>query len=261
LTFRKAIVWLTILKNLGINLHRLNNYSHTQFLNDRETLLWLKEKKTGITRFGDGELSYLSGYSFSHQKQEPVLRKKLKKILTTYNHKSPFLLALPYDICFNEHQKRNLPKNVWNSAKYSLLPYIKRKHVYGSAFCFRILTVLDEDKYEYSKILLQLFRDKEILYVGSGEPFAGLISSRCFIKTQPTNAFDEYNFLLDKIKKNFKELKNPCVILSCGITATALSADLNNMGILSYDVGLCFTRRLAPFTNSEGMFQSTTESK
>jgi hypothetical protein len=120
-----------------------------------------KRKNIGITRFGDGELSYLSGYSFQHQKQESVLRKKLKKILTTYNHNSPFLLALPYDICFNEHQKRNLPKTVWNSAKFSLLPYIKREHVYGSAFCFRISTVLDEEKNEYAKILLQLFRDKE----------------------------------------------------------------------------------------------------
>jgi hypothetical protein len=247
LTFRKVIVWLNIFKNLGINLLRLNNFAQARFLTDRETLIWLKEKNIGITRFGDGELSYLSGYSFQHQKQEPVLRKKLKKILTTYNHNSPFLLALPYDICFNEHQKRNLPKTVWNSAKFSLLPYIKREHVYGSAFCFRISIVLDEEKNEYAKILLQLFRDKEIMYVGSGEPFPGLISPRYFIKTQPTNAFDEYYQLIEIINKRAKEFENPCVLLSCGITATALSAELNSMGILSYDVGLCFTHRLAKY--------------
>jgi hypothetical protein len=247
MTVRKALVWLTIAKNLGRNLHRLRNYTQAQFLTDRQTLLLIKEKNVGISRFGDGELSYLSGYSFPHQKQDAVLRKKLIEILENYHEASPYLIGLPYDILFNQHQKRNLPETVWNSAKYSLFPYVQHKRVYGSAFCFRMMTVLDEDKKEYAKILLSLFEEKDIIFVGGGEPFPGLIQVKAFIRTPPANAFDKYYELLADIHEKVKSFNHPRVLLSCGITATALSAELNTMGIPAYDVGLCFTKRLAPF--------------
>jgi hypothetical protein len=199
MTIRKAIVWLTIAKNLGLNLHNLRNYTQARFLSDRQTLLFLKENNVGITRFGDGELSYLSGYSFPRQKQDAVLRKKLIEILANYHEAPPYLVGLPYDILFNQHQKRNLPKAVWNSAKYSLFPYVQKK-IYGSAFCFRIMAVLDEDKKEYVKILLSLFEEKDIIFVGGGEPFPGLIQVKAFIQTPMANAFDEYYKLLADIQ-------------------------------------------------------------
>ena len=243
----KPYVWLTIIKNLALHCSRIPNYKSCQFLTDRQTLLFLKEEKKGIARFGDGELSYLTGYSFPHQKQEAVLRKKLIEILETYHESSPLLVGLPYDILFNHHEKRNLPKTVWNSAKYSMFPYIRQKMTYGSAFCFRMMAVLDDDKEEYSKILLSLFEDKDIIFIGSGAPYPGLIQIKAFIQTPPVNAFDEYSQLIANIQDKVKTFKNPCVLLSCGITATALSAELNAMGILAYDVGLCFTKRLAAF--------------
>jgi hypothetical protein len=247
MTIRKAIVWLTIAKNLGLNLHRLRNYTQARFLTDRQTLLLLKEKDVGITRFGDGELSYLSGYSFPHQKQNPDLRKKLMSILTGYDKSCLFLVALPHDIFFNAHQARNLPPSAWHSAKYSLMPLINKGQVYGSAFCFRMMTVLDEDKKEYAKLLFSLFEGRDLIFVGGGEPFPGLIQIKTFIQTPRANAFDEYYKLLADIQDQAKSLNNPRVLLSCGITATALSVELNAMGIPAYDVGLCFTKRLAPF--------------
>ena len=128
-----------------------------------------------------------------------------------------------------------------------MFPYIQKKGTYGSAFCFRILSVLDEDKNEYVKILLSLFEDKDIIYVGGGEPFPNLIQVKDFIQTPPTNAFTAYEQIFGAIQKKIKQYPNPVVILSCGITATALSAELNGMRILAYDVGLCFTKRLAPY--------------
>jgi hypothetical protein len=247
MNLEKLYVWLTITKNLTLHFNRISNYKRCRFLTDRQTLLIIKEEKKGISRFGDGELSYLSGYSFLHQKQDVDLRKKLIEILENYHESSPYLVGLPYDILFNQHQKRNLPKTVWNSAKYSLFPYVRQKRTYGSAFCFRILAVLDEDKKEYAKLLLSIFKGKDIIYVGSGEPFPGLIQVKAFIRTPPADAFGEYHQLIATIQDKVKTFKNPGVLLSCGITATALSADLNNMGILSYDVGLCFTRRLAAY--------------
>jgi hypothetical protein len=250
MTYEKLRVWLTIFKNLTLNVNHLKNYAESIFLSDRETLLFLKERQIGISRFGDGELSYLSGYSFPHQKQDPILRKKLITILTTYHQDTPFLVALPYEICINQHQKRNLPRKNWNSAKYSLLPYVKEKQTYGSPFCFRMLSVIDDDKHAYAELLINLFKEKDIIYVGGVEPYPGLIQVRRFIKSKQVHAFDEYEQLMENILITVRELKKPCVILSCGITATALSVDLNHKGVLSYDVGLCFTRRLSPFVDS-----------
>jgi hypothetical protein len=246
----KAKVWLTITKNLALNLGQLRNYRKCQYLSDRQTLLYLKDHQIGITRFGDGEAGYLSGYSFSHQKQNPDLRIKLVEILKTYDHKSPFLIGFPYDIFFNRYVERNTSKNYWNSAKYSLLPYVKKEYAYGSAFCFRLPIVIDDDKKEYAQFFISLFLNKDIIFVGRAEPYPGLISPKCMIKTPPTDAYDEYDQLKETITKRTKEFENPCVLLSCGITATALSADLNRLGILAYDVGLCFTHRLAKFIKS-----------
>ncbi|MBI4763553.1 MAG: DUF1792 domain-containing protein, partial [Deltaproteobacteria bacterium] len=128
-----------------------------------------------------------------------------------------------------------------------LFPYVQNKRIYGSAFCFRILSVLDEDKNDYVKILRSLFEEKEVIFVGGGEPFPGLVKVRAFIQTPLVNAFDEYHGLLAEIQAQVMSFSKPCVLLSCGITATALSAELNAMGITAYDVGLCLTKRLAPF--------------
>ncbi len=108
----KLKVWVTIAGNLFTSLPHLLHYKNCQFLSDRQTLEQLKIQNKGIVRFGDGELAYLSGYSFPHQKQDSELRKKLKKILRGYSPDTPYLIGLPYDILFNQYQKRNLPKGV-----------------------------------------------------------------------------------------------------------------------------------------------------
>ena len=240
----KGKVWLNILLNLFLNFPSILEYKKCSFLSDRQTLLYLLETRKGIVRFGDGEIGYISRYSYNHQKQVLALRNKLKEILSNYNEKSPYIIGLPVEILFGKFIERKLPKRGWQSARYSLYPYINKNNCYGSAFCFRILTVVDENKKEYAKLILQLFQGKDIVYVGGIEPYPNLIEIKEFIQTPPQNAFDEYDNLLRLIEKKAKLLKNPVVVLSCGITATALSAEVNNLGIPAYDVGLCFTKRL-----------------
>jgi len=243
----KLRVWLTIVKNLTINVRNLRNYKKGHFLSDRQTLLFLKENRVGITRFGDGELGFLSGYSFSHQKQNPVLRKKILQILKTDEHNSHLLVALPYDVLFNRYKERNTVKIGWNAAKYSLIPHISKKETYGSAFCFRIDNVIDENKSDYVKLLSSLFEKKDIIFVGGNEPIQDFIPISYFIRTPSNNAFDNYNEILNSIQQKAVQLKNSLVLLSCGITATALAFDLNQRGILSYDVGFLFTRHLRTY--------------
>ena len=243
----KYKVWLTIIKNLTLNVRNLRNYKKGHFLSDRQTLLFLRENRVGISRFGDGELGFLSGYSFSHQKQNLGLRKKILQILKTDDHNSHLLVGLPYDILFDRYQERNTVKIGWNAAKYSLVPHIIKKETYGSAFCFRIDNVIDENKKDYVELLSSLFEGKDIIYAGGIEPIQNLIVIKYYIKTPSINAFDNYSEILNSIREKTVQLKNPLVLLSCGITATALAFDLNYMGILSYDVGFLFTRHLRKY--------------
>lgn len=86
--------------------------------------------------------------------------------------------------------------------------------------------------------------------MGGGEPYPKLIDMKCYIRTPTQNAYDEYERLLKEIRKNITNFNNPIVVLSCGITATALAAEVNEWGITAYDVGLCFTRKLAAVLNT-----------
>jgi hypothetical protein len=243
-SFRKVGVWLTIGKNLGAHWPQLKNYTRSLFLSDRETLMVLKEKQVGIARFGDGEAGYLSGYAFSHQKRDPALRKKLQAMLRDYASPGPYLIALPYDIFFNRYQERKTAPEFWNAAKYSLFPYIKKGGVYGSAFCFRLEIVVDEDKEDYAALLMSLFAGKDLILVAGTDPVPGLIAPRVIINAPANHAFDEYGSLRDRIEKSAAAFSQPLVLLSLGITATALAADLNHAGILAYDLGFCLTRHL-----------------
>jgi hypothetical protein len=247
MSLRKVGVWLTIGKNLGAHWPQLKNYTRCHFLSDRETLTYLKEHQVGIVRFGDGEAGYLSGYGFSHQKRDPALRKKLKALLKDYSCPGPYLTALPYDIFFNRYQERKITREFWNAAKYSLFPYVKKEGVYGSAFCFRLENVLDKDQEDYASLLMGLFVGKDIILVSSADPVPGLIAPCLTIKAPATHAFDAYGSLRGRIEKSAASLSQPLVLLSLGITATALAADLNRTGILAYDLGFCLTHYLKKY--------------
>ncbi len=101
-------------------------------------------------------------------------------------------------------------------------------------------------------VLLSSFDGKEIIYVGNGEPYPGLIHWSSLIQTPPQNAYSESQRILQSIEKQLKNTKNPIVVFSCGITATALSAEVNAIGVQALDVGLCFTKRLAAMLNGNG---------
>jgi hypothetical protein len=107
--------------------------------------------------------------------------------------------------------------------------------------------VVDDDKANYAALLKSLFTGRDIILVASADPVPGLISPCVTIKAPANHAFDAYGSLRDRIEKSAAAFSQPLVLLSLGITATALAADLNRAGILAYDLGFCLTRYLKPF--------------
>lgn len=241
----KPSVWTRIFYNLACHPRCIVDVKRSVFLNDRQTLVCLMEGRKGIVRFGDGEAGYLAGYSFSHQTQDERLRRKLIAILREYDEVSRALVAIPHDLVYEQNfDARNAQKKHWRAARWALLPHVKGGVTYGSAFCFRSGLVIDDDIRSYVALLISLFLGKDIIHVGSDEGCSDIVPICSIVRVPKQNAFSHYEDIRASVIREAGKYRQPVVMASCGITATALAWELNREGVLAYDVGMIFGKRL-----------------
>ncbi|GEM_PF-3606794 len=239
----KLKVWLRIIFNLLLKPWKLFiSINDFNFLSDEQTISFLKENKVGIVRYGSGENGYLSGYPRPHQKHDKSLEKKIRNILLGYKNnlnKNKYIIAIPLDVILGDAlEKRNCQRKVWRGAsKFAIFPFLKNNHTYGSPFCFRLGNVICNDKKKYISLIGELFDDKDIIYVGPEENFESMFTPVKFIKIPAKDVFDNFDELKKEIKKEIEKYKKPLVIITAGVAATAMSAELNDEGILTYDAG------------------------
>lgn len=240
---QKMKVWSRIGARLAMNPTSLSApLSDFDFLSDEETIAYLKRADRGIVRFGDGELNYISGYAAIHQHQDPGLQQKLKNILEEYDGTQNYLLALPLDLLLSDnYRERNTRPQNWHAPKYTALPFLKKHITYGSPFCFRSSDVISNNKTRYKRDVQDLFKDKNIIYVGNQRQLkTSFINPTKSVLIPGQDAYRNYDRLKTEILQKAESLKNPFVVISGGVTATVLSAELNAKGVLSYDTGSLF---------------------
>jgi hypothetical protein len=241
----KASAWTRIFCNLAAHPRCVVGARRATFLGDRETLIYLAERRKGIVRFGDGEAGYLAGYSYRHQTQDESLRRKLVGILREYSGDSRALVAIPHDLVFGQnYDARKAKKEQWRAARWALRPYLKDGVTYGSAFCFRAGVAIDDDVRSYAALMASLFRGRDIIYVGNDEECPEIVPMRAIVKAPKQNAFERYDEIKRAAIREAGKYPQAAVMASCGITATALAWELNREGIPAYDVGLIFGKRL-----------------
>ncbi|MEX0924385.1 MAG: GT-D fold domain-containing glycosyltransferase [Candidatus Paceibacterota bacterium] len=239
---RKLKVWSRIAARLACNPFKLNaSLEDFRFLSDRETIEYIKNSNVGIVRYGDGELNYTVGYPAVHQTQNATLKRKLTNVLAGYAGPKTYLLAVPLDLLLTKNyaERNSTPEN-WRAPKYAALPLLKKGAVYGSPFCFRLQDVIDDNPEEYKELVLSLFKERDVIYVGSGQDVAKHISPATSIPIPSHNTYKYYHTLLKKITNEANQFKNPLIAISGGVTATILAAELNEKGILAYDTGSLF---------------------
>lgn len=242
---KKTDIWTRIICNLAGHPGSIVGAKRSTFLGERQTLMFLLENGKGIVRFGDGEAGYIAGYSYPHQKQVEVLRRKLISILRNYSGDSRALVAIPHDLVYEQkYDSRKTRKEHWRAARWALRPYVKDGETYGSAFCFRVGLVIDDDIKSYVDLLASIFRGKDVIYVGNDEGCGGLVPMTSLVKVPKQNAFSNYEAIKSSVVREAARFSQPVVMASCGITATALAWELNAEGILAYDVGLIYGKRL-----------------
>ncbi|RKD98049.1 GT-D fold domain-containing glycosyltransferase [Halopiger aswanensis] len=213
-------------------------------LSEWETLQYLEANDVGIARFGDGELTYLLGKNTSHDPQYPPLRKKVRQVLSTYSNDTStnqYLVTLPIDVTLGDYySKHNTDPSAWSYDKrYAMIPFLKKGVPYGSQFCFRKGEVA-HNVGEYKEKLIQLFSEKDLLYVTDKNRFSEDIEISEVIEIPPESEIDAF-YIYDNIKeraiKAYERHHNPLILISAGVTATALSAELNAEGYRTYDIG------------------------
>ena len=151
--------------------------------------------------------------------------------------------------------KRNIPK--WYpglASRFAMRFLVKKSQKYGSAFCFRITEVIDNDMEDYLKLIESLFTDRKVIYVGpikgKNSEIPEFLKPLEFLQIPEKNAFEKFQQILKEIKELCEKYNNPLVVIVGGTTASAISYELNISNITCYDFGQYF-RLYKKFLNSE----------
>tara|TARA_B100001109_G_C18743655_1_gene417823 strand:+ start:26 stop:850 length:825 start_codon:yes stop_codon:yes gene_type:complete len=241
--FNLIVLWI-FSENKWTNSNKLIKEN---LLSDRETILYLKKNPTvGIIRYGNSELGLIVGNSPKSQKYDKELKNRLVNTCQKYNltTRKKYLLALPIEslIPGRYNSERNIPN--WYpglASRWAMRFLAKKSQIYGSAFCFRIRQVLDNDIDDYIRLIESLFIGRNVIYVG---PMQGknlevpaFLKPLEFLKIPEKNAFEKYKEILEQVKMLCEKYENPLVVMVGGTTASALSYELNLSNITCYDFG------------------------
>jgi hypothetical protein len=201
----------------------------------------LQDHDVGISRYGDGELAYLFGGGTTHEKNYTELSRKIRENLENYGKdviENTCLIALPISLTLGQQfKKRNASRDYWQSyKKYSMMPFLKKDAVYGSPFCFRIDTIDHCDRRGHLVAIKSLFEDKNVIYVSDNRDLSRVTIDE-HIEIPSEDAYKHYDAIVHEIKEVAKKYDNELVLVTAGVTATAISFELNERGILTYDIG------------------------
>lgn len=227
---RGVLLYVKIIFNSIRNLFFLN----AKLLDDDESIEKLLKTRKGIVRYGDGELGYMLGRDVWFQKQNKELKNKLFDIFNNYSNESKYFIATPNRIL----KENNRIYGIRN--KFLFFSNLKNDNIYLSSFCFRHASVSTKNLKEYGEKVYHLLKNKNIIIVGDKDNVDVKIPIKEFIETPSKEAFEKYDDVLYRILQSVKLYENPLVLVGCGIVATVLAAELNNNGILAYDIGTLF---------------------
>lgn len=235
-----------------ISLSRIRTKRRIRILNANTTINRICKEHLSVARFGDGEFSLLLNgeKGIGYQKNSDELRKKLNEVLLCKNER--LLICVPF--CINSTKgMTSFSRTYWESwcladNHYATIAVMLEKkagqdYVFGDAMITRpYIDWLSKKRAKKQFEQLKRIWDKKPLLIVEGSKtrlgvgndlFANAASIRRIIA--PANdAFEQYDKVLDSIKKNHK---GELVLIALGPAATVLAYDLSNCGIQAVDIG------------------------
>lgn len=215
-------------------------------LDDFETIQLLMEKPKSFARFGDGEIAIIQGKDCSFQEYQPLLAKKLLKLLQEKREDVYIGLNRSYfhsPLVYSENNHR-FYRLYGTRYRRFFLTVCDKNNTYLDACCFGGYFRLPED-YDFDQLYernKKLFSGKKIAIVAG----AGILKKmkhdvfsyameKIVIEAPSVNAFSEYDAIIEKIRNTVSVEYIICLIL--GQTATVMAADLTDFGYIAWDIG------------------------
>ena len=210
-----------------------------------ETIQFILTNKCSISRFGDGEFTYIADkLDLPFQKQNELLRNKMVEILKSGNDK--LLVGLP--ACFFPMTNLNKKSRLFWQSYYTMTYFRIRKYLdlnklyYNASITRPYIGYRDKQISEkYFSMLMRIWEGRKVLLVegeksrlGVGNNLFALATSVERILAPMHHAFDKYDELVSEI---IKHDKTKLILIALGPTATVMAADLADLGYQALDIG------------------------
>lgn len=237
-----------------------------------ESLALLESQPKSFARFGDGEVDLMQGKDIAFQKYDPVLAEKMLRVLKTkrddlYIGINSLYFHTVHPLS-NERQRKYYRGNSHKFRKF-FMDEANLETLYLDANC--LMGYFD---YNYRDTYGEIVQRKKKIFEGrkiaivTGKSVLekldydifDLASSKIIIDAPSTNAFSEYDAILSDISRNVS--KDTMIHLILGPTATAMAADLADMGYIAWDSGYMakdydfYMKKLEKSSKIEGEFYS-----
>lgn len=207
----------------------------------------IKHNKKSLSRFGDGEISWIFGESKGsfNQKNSKVLSERLKEVIESKNE--DIFIAIPH---FFENDlkhysfKRKISRNAHlANAHKKWEEIIDKDRKYADALITRIyLGLKNTDSEKLFDSWKNVWEKKEIIIIegeqtrfGVGNDLLDNAKSIKRIIAPSENAFSKYNAILETTKRYGNT--DTLFLISLGPTASILAYDLSVLGYQSIDIG------------------------
>lgn len=213
-------------------------------LSATESLDVLEKTPKSFARFGDGEIHFMQGQDAGFQKYDPLLAKKMFSVLKTkrddlYVGIGNYFNALKLGA--SEFGRFFHRKNM-SSLRRFLISETNPEITYLHSGCFIGYFGYAGDYDALLERKIKLFANGKVAIVTGRSALDkldydifGQAEDKIIIYAPSKNAFDEYDAILSEINRKVSRDYLVCLIL--GMTATAMAADLTDMGYMAWDVG------------------------
>lgn len=207
----------------------------------------MKEDRSSLCRFGDGEFEIMRGFSRPwFQTPDVTLKERLIEVLNARNSDINLAIAQNYTgfECYTENAADGIREYMSGGTRAAILEFLDMEYVYYNAYVTRPYMIYRNK--ENADLLFSLWKeiweDRSVIIVEgkygrngiNNDLFAGAKSIRRII-CPAQNAWSVY----DEIKNAVKNAagKEDLICISLGPAATVMAYDLAQMGYQAVDIG------------------------
>ncbi|GHA38945.1 GT-D fold domain-containing glycosyltransferase [Photobacterium aphoticum] len=226
------------------DLVRLHKYKECfpNVMTTKRTLDEIIYNRASICRYGDAEfdISNQENQNDSYQSPSNGLTRRLHEILQNGSCDKLLVCIPPFNSATNNIKRYHGCLSFWEWYWLNRFTKIKPFLInceYGNSFVTRE-TVFHENQVDYIK---KIWDKRDVVFVYSAKGRFNVndllfdnISSKSEVLVPPSNAFDEYDSILEECKKY---PANSLFMIAAGPTATVLAYDLFKLGYQALDVG------------------------